>query len=156
MPPFADSIRILVLSPFYLGCLVVVPYAMYRLIRFKKISLPLGIAALLAMPVFWNGLTEIVLGGEDLNPSIGSREKLIGIYSNGDQRLKLNADGTFEARGLFPTTSGTWSNYDWNLTLSNTGLAEPRVITRNGRLCIAPFYAGVDAPMGPILKKESD
>jgi hypothetical protein len=141
---------------FYLGCVVIVLYAMYRLIRFKRISLRLGIAALLAMPVFWSALTEIVLGGEELNPWIESREQLIGVYSNGDQSLKLNADGTFEARGLFPVTSGTWSNDDWNLTLSNTDLKEPRIITRNGRLCIAPFCGGVDEPMGLILKKESE
>jgi 4-amino-4-deoxy-L-arabinose transferase-like glycosyltransferase len=141
---------------FYLGCAAVVFYAMSRLIRFKRISLRLGLAALLAMPVFWCAFTEIVLGGEELNPQIESREQLIGLYSNGDQSLKLNADGTFEARGLFSLTSGTWSNRDWSLTLSNTGLAKPRIITRNGRFCIAPFYDGVDAPIGLILKKESD
>ncbi len=141
---------------FYLGCVVVVFYAMSRLIRFKRISLRLGIAALLALPVFWSGITRLVLGGEDLNPRIESREQLIGVYSNEDQSLKLNADGTFEAKGLFPTTSGTWSNRDWSLTLNNTGLAEPRIITINGRLCIAPFYAGVDADTGLILKKEGE
>lgn len=139
---------------FYLGCIAVVFYAMYRLIRFKKISLRLGIAALLAVPVWWCVITEIVLGGEELNPWIESREQLIGVYSNGDQSLKLNADGSFEARGLFPTTSGTWSNDDWSLTLSNSGLNQPRIITINGRLCIAPYYAGVDADTGLILKKE--
>jgi len=70
--------------------------------------------------------------------------------------LTFAADGTFEAQGLFPTKSGTWSNHDWSLFLSDTGLAEPRIITINGRFCIAPFYAGVDADMGLILKKESD
>lgn len=129
---------------------------MYRLIRFRKISLPLGIAALLALPFFWNVLTEIVLGGENVNPRIDSREQLIGLYSNGDQSLKLNADGTFEAKGLFPTTSGKWSNRDWSLTLSNTGLEKPRIITINGRFCIAPFYAGVDVDTGVILRKEGD
>lgn len=141
-----------------LGLLVVVFcvvfYAVYRLIRFKKISLRLGIAALLALPIFGIVLTEIVLGGEELNPRIESREQLIGLYSNGDQSLKLNADGTFEARGLLQVTSGTWSNRDWSLTLSNTGLEKPRIITINGRLCIAPFYAGPDADTGLILKKE--
>ena len=141
---------------FYLGCMALVPYALYRLIRFKSISLPLGIAALLAMPVFWSVLTEIVLGGEDVNPLIRSREELIGVYSKGDQSLKLNEDGTFEARGLFPTTSGRWSNRDFNLTLSNTALAEPRIITVNGHLCIAPFYFEIAEETGLILKKESE
>jgi hypothetical protein len=139
-----------------LTSLIVVPYALYRLVRFRKISLRLGIVALLTLPVFWNVLTEIFLGGEDINPQIDSREQLIGLYSNGDQSLKLNADGTFEAHGLFKATSGKWSNRDWSLTLSNTGLEEPRVITVNGHFCIVPFYAGVDADMGVILRKESD
>lgn len=137
-----------------LTSLIVVPYAVYRLIRFRKISLTVGIAALLALPIFWNVLTEISLGGEDLNPPIKSREQLIGVYSKGDQSLKLNADGTFEARGLFRVTSGKWSNRDWGLTLSNTGLEEPRIITINGHFCIVPFYAGVDLDMGVILEKE--
>lgn len=139
---------------FFLGCVAVIFYALYRLIRFKRISLRLGIVALLALSGFGSVLREFILGGEDINPHIGSRTELIGVYSKGDQRIKLNADGTFEAHGLFPATSGTWSHYDWNLTLSNTGLPEPRIITINGRFCIAPFYAGVDADMGLILMKE--
>ncbi len=138
---------------FYLLCFVVIIYAMYRLIRFNRISLRLGVAALLALPICGVVLTDMVLGGEDINPHIRSREELIGVYSNGEKSLKLNADGTFEAKNLFPTKSGTWSNHDWNLFLSDTGLAEPRIITINGRFCIAPFYAGVDADMGLILKK---
>ena len=156
MPPFGEAILFLVKLPIWLGCLIVVPYAIYRLIRFKKIGLILCIAALLALPVYWNVLTEIFLGGEDINPPIDSRDQLIGLYSNGDQSLKLNADGTFEAKGLFPTTSGKWSNRNWSLTLSNTGLEKPRIITINGRFCIAPFYAGVDVDMGVILRKEGD
>jgi hypothetical protein len=134
----------------------VVAYAIYRFIRFQKVSFRLGVSALFAILVLGSVLTDMVLGGEDINPHISSSEELIGIYSNGDQSLQLNADGTFEAQGLFPTKSGTWSNHDWSLFLSNTGLAEPRIITINGRFCIAPFYAGVDADMGLILKKESD
>lgn len=138
---------------FYLLCFVVIIYAMYRLIRFNRISLRLSVAALLALPVCGGVLTDMVLGGVDINPPISSREELIGVYSNGDQSLKLNADGSFEAQGLFQTKSGTWSNHDWSLFLSDTGLAEPRIITINGRFCIAPFYAEVDADMGLILKK---
>lgn len=82
MPPFGEAILILVQLPFLLGCLIVVPYAIYRLIRFKKIGLILGIAALLTLPIYWNLLMMIFLGGEDINPPIDSREQLIGLYSN--------------------------------------------------------------------------
>ena len=157
MPPFADSIRILVLLFIFFGCLAVVICITYRFIRYRRISRGLIVIASIAMlPLSAMIIAGVIEGDIELNPWIESREQLIGVYSNGDQSLKLNADGTFEARNLFPTTSGKWSNYDWNLTLSNTGLAEPRIITRNGRLCIAPFCAGVDEPMGLLLKKESD
>lgn len=145
---------ILGIACFFLGCVAVIIYAIYRFIRFEKVSLGLGIATLLALLVVGSVLVDAVLGGVDLNPHIGSRTELIGIYSNGEKSLKLNADGTFEASGLFPTTAGTWTHSDWSLFLSNTGLVEPRIITINGRLCIAPFYGGVDADMGLILKKE--
>ena len=157
MPPFGDSIRILVLSFIFFGCSAVVIYTTYRFIRYRRISRRLIVIASIAMlPLSVMIIEGVIEGDIELNPWIESREELTGVYSNGDKSLKLNADGTFEARNLFPTTSGKWSNYDWNLTLSYTGLAKPRIITRNGRLCIAPFYAGVDAPMGLLLKKESE
>lgn len=155
--PGVPSIRILVLLFIFLGCSAVVVYTIYRFIRYGRISRPLIVIGSMAMLPLSAMIIEGVIEGDiELNPSIESRDQLIGVYSNGDQSLKLNTDGTFEAHGLFPTTSGTWSNRNWSLTLSYTGLEKPRIITRNGRLCIAPFYAGVDEPMGLLLKKESE
>ncbi len=157
MPPFGDSIRTLVLSFIFLGCSAVVIYTIYRFIRYRRISRRLILIASMAMvPLSTMIIEGVIEGAIELNPWIESREQLIGVYSNGEQSLKLNADGTFEAHNLLPTTSGTWSNRNWSLTLSNTGLAKPRIITRNGCLCIAPFYDGVDAPTGLLLKKESE
>lgn len=157
MPPFADSIRVLVLSFIFFGCSAVVIYIAYRFIRYRRISSTLIIIGSMAMlPLSAMIIAGVIEGDIELNPWIESREQLIGVYSNGDQSLKLNADGTFEAHNLLPTTSGTWSNRDWSLTLSNTGLANPRIITRNGCLCVAPFYDGVDAPTGLLLKKEGE
>jgi len=101
-------------------------------------------------------VASVIEGNIELNPDFGAREQLIGIYSNGDQSLTLNEDGTFVATGISPVTSGTWRNYDWNLTLSNTGLQNARIVTRNGHLCIAPFYGGVDGSTGILLKKENE
>lgn len=93
-------------------------------------------------------------GWIEYNPVIESSAELVGDYEGGGFALTLNADGTFVASGFSGGSSGHWSNFDWNLSLSGLGLSQPRVIARNGRLCIAPFYAGVDADHGVLLKKQ--
>jgi hypothetical protein len=92
----------------------------------------------------------------EVNPSIGSSKQLIGTYSGGSHKIILSADGTYSSTGIAELTSGIWSNRDWNLTLSNSRLREPRIITRNNVLCIAPFYNGVDSPIGTLLMKERE
>ena len=155
--PFGDSIRILGFLFIFFGSAAVIGHAIFRLIRYKKVSRPVIVIASLALVPFTAMIVSMVIEDDvELNPVIGSKEQLVGTYSSGDQSLKLMADGTFVASGLPQITSGTWSNYDWNLSLSNTDLKQPRVVTRNGLLCIAPFYAGVDEPIGILLKKESE
>jgi hypothetical protein len=146
----------LVVGCFYAVCLGIVFTAGYRLITHKTISVRLCIATILATQLLMLVLRGIFLGGEDINPHIQSREQLVGLYSHENQSLRLKADGTFEARGLFEKLSGNWSHRDWNLTLSGTGLVKSRIITHNGRLCIAPFYGGVDATRGVVLEKQDD
>lgn len=92
----------------------------------------------------------------EYNPWISPSQALVGIYQSNDQTLELRADGTYTATGFAEMKSGQWSNFDWNLHLSNCRLSEPRVITRNGHLCIAPYYHGVDPPIGPLLEKRHD
>lgn len=154
--PFGDSIRILSLSFVFFGSAAVISYAIFRLIRYQKISRRLMLIASLALVPFAATIVSGMKEGDiELNPVIESKEQLVGTYSNGNQSLSLNADETFVAKGLPLITSGTWSHYDWNLTLSNTRLRQPRIVTRNGVLCIAPSYAGVDEPIGILLKKET-
>lgn len=156
MAPFEDSIQILGQAFIFLGSAVVVCCAAYRLICYRKISRQLSIIASLAIvPISAIIVAGVIEGNIDVNPMISSKEQLIGTYRSGAHSLKLNADGTFVASGLPLITSGTWSNDDWNITLSNTSLEHPRIVTRNGLLCIAPFYSGVDGPMGILLRKES-
>jgi hypothetical protein len=99
-------------------------------------------------------IAAINRGQIEYNPMIRSSTELIGDYEGKGYSLRLNADGTFIATGFSGGDRGEWSNFDFNLTLSGLGLSRPRVITRNGRLCIAPFYAGVDSHHGVLLKKQ--
>ncbi|WP_449067060.1 hypothetical protein [Prosthecobacter sp.] len=111
-----------------------------------------GALALLMVMV----VAGIIEGDVEYNPSIKSKEQLAGTYARGRQSLTLKLDGTYTATGFVEMAAGSWSHFDWNLTLSNARLEQPRVVTRNGVLCIAPFYAGVDDPPGILLKKEDD
>ena len=154
MPPFADSIRILVCIFIFFGSAAIIGYAVYRLVRFRRIGVRLAAtASLAALP-----LAAMIVAGEmegdiELNPRITSKEQLIGTYSDSDHVITLAVDGTYTASGFESLRAGTWSNYDWNLQLSHSGLRRARVITRNKVFCIAPFYAGADAPLGILLRK---
>jgi hypothetical protein len=119
--------------------------------RSVRLRVATGVAGLILMTLVVSAIRE---GAIEYNPVIKSSDELIGDYAGGDYSLTLKADGTFVASGFSGGSTGNWSNFDWNLSLSGLGLSEPRVITRNGRLCIAPFYAGPDADHGVLLKKQ--
>lgn len=109
-----------------------------------------GFAGLVLLTLVASAIREASI---DCNPAIESSGSLVGDYAGGGYTLTLKADGTFVASGFRGGGNGNWSRFDWNLTLSGTGLSKPRVIARNGRLCIAPFYAGPDADHGVLLEK---
>jgi len=135
-------------------CAVVVGHALYLRIRKKKISRSLGIFSILAsIPLSWVMVSALIVDSIDYNPTIRTSEQLIGHYSNGQRSISLNPDGTYVASGFDHVTSGRWRNYDWNLTLTDSPFEKPRIITRNGKWCIAPFYAGPDDTMGILLER---
>ncbi len=155
MIPFGDSILALGLLLAIGGCALVVFFAIYRWLRYKRISRRLLASASAAALVLTVALVAGVMEDDiEVNPVISSAGELVGTYSNGGQAITLNADGSYVAKGLPGPLSGTWTHNDWNLSLWNPSLKSPRIVTRNGVLCIAPFYAGVDDPMGVLLKKE--
>jgi hypothetical protein len=119
--------------------------------RSVRLRITTGAAGLLLLTMV---IYAINRGQIEYNPMIRSYTELIGDYEGNGYSLRLNADGTFTATGFSGGDSGEWSNFDFNLTLSGLGLSQPRVITRNGRLCIAPFYRGVDSHHGILLKKQ--
>jgi hypothetical protein len=154
---FKELIIVLSLALIFLGLASVVGYAIYRLIRYRKIGVPLAIIASLAVLPLSIVITSAVLADDiELNPRIKSTEQLVGIYTYGAHSIALYPDGTYAAIGFTELAAGTWTHHDWNLTLSHSMLAEPRIVTRNGILCIAPHYAGVDPPMGILLEKVTD
>ena len=141
----------------FCACASFTSLAIYQRIRHKRVSLLVALVALITLlPVSLMLLAGAIEGDLEYNPWISSSQKLVGIYQANDQAITLLADGTYTSTGFAEIKSGTWSNYDWNLHLSDSRLAEPRIITRNGVLCIAPFYRGVDYSPGILLIKQSD
>ena len=133
---------------------LVAGYILYRLIRYRRLS---SLAAVTASLVFLPLCVMLAIGTAqddiELNPHIASAQQLFGTYSDDIHSITLSSDGTYVAAGVPPFTTGTWSHHDWNLTLSNASAENPRLVTCNGFLCIAPYYRDVDSPVGLLLKK---
>jgi|GEM_PF-2339375 len=152
---FGESLAILGMLGILAVCAAVIGYAVYHWARYKKLGPCLiTCAALATLPPSALVTMRLIQGNIEYNPWIESTDQLFGVYSNGDRILKLHCDGTYSSSGIKEITSGKWSHYDWNLTLTNTQLETPRIITRNGVLCVAPFYDGPDGPDGILLIKQ--
>ena len=121
--------------------------------RFSKSRVTVAILALMPLIVFTSSF--IRRGQFDYNPSSPSIEKISGLYSNQEQEILLKADGTYTSSSIDGLAeSGTWTNFDWNLTFENSELTQPRWVLRNGEPGIFPFYSGVDGPDGVFLQKQ--
>ena len=152
-----ESIFLLAFLGALFVCGLIVAVALYRIARHRPIGPVLRVLAVIASTPFVGLLYSFIFGDEiEYNPHIHSPEHLVGTYRNNDHVIVLNQDRTYSAFGVSGLRSGTWSSEDWNLTLTNSTLKEPRVITRNSVLCIAPYYDGVDAPPGELLAKTEE
>jgi hypothetical protein len=152
---FGESVFGLALLGVIAALLAVIGRYVHVRLRARKPSVRLRVASGVAGSILVTLIVAAIReGSTEYNPVIKSSRELVGDYEGGGYALTLKADGTFVASGFSGGSSGRWSNFDWNLSLSGLGLSKPRVITRNGRLCIAPFYAGVDADHGVLLKKQ--
>jgi hypothetical protein len=148
--PFPFSLLVLA---YLVGCIGIVCYVAYCLLRYQTLSGRTAVGALITLlPAYILIVSGIAADEIDLNPLIKSRHQLIGTYSFGGQSLTLKADGTFTSTGLFSTASGTWTLGTFTLNLSGSAIS-PRIVTCNGDFCIAPYYDDVDAPIGLLLKK---
>lgn len=93
----------------------------------------------------------------EYNPNGVTPNRIVGHYSKGDLWLSLNGDGTYASSSIEGLAeSGAWSNFDWNLTFSDSQLEQPRWITKSGRPFILPYYSGPDGSDGLALKKERE
>jgi hypothetical protein len=60
---------------------------------------------------------------------------------------------SYSSAGMSALGSGIWSQNDWQIQLSGSTQAEPRIVRCNGILCLVPDYRGVDAPLGVLLRR---
>jgi hypothetical protein len=141
-----------VVAYFLVGLLMTV-YTVYRLLRFGTLSLQLsGCALVTVLPLIVLLVSGLFADSIDENPHVQSKEQLFGTYSSDHFRLTLNSDGTFTASGLASASQGTWHHRGFHFTLDDTGL-EPRLISCNGLICIAPFYNVNGGDIGVLLKR---
>jgi hypothetical protein len=150
-----ESLSILFMLLVVAVCCVILVVQMFRLILRKKLSAGGWITACIAfVPIAFVAGSAILNAGTEYNPTDATPGRITGHYTNGDSSLTLRADGTYTASNLKGVTAGTWSNFDWNLTLSGSTLEQPRWITKRGRPAILPYYSGADGSDGLLLKKQ--
>ncbi len=136
-------------------CGVILVVQMFQLILRKKLSTRGWITACIAfLPIVFVAGSSIFSAGTEYNPTDATPRRIAGHYTNGDSALTLRADGTYTATNLKGLTSGTWSNFDWNLTFSGSTLEQSRWITKHGKPAILPYYSGADGSDGLALKKQ--
>jgi len=154
---FVESIAIVGLLGIFVVCGSVIACALYRLISNRKLTRTWLLATVAAfLPFFAFMALSIITGDIEYNPTIATKEELIGVYTKGEYSITLSSDGSYTAKGFGGKLSGAWINLDWNLTLSDSPLERPRIVTRNGIFCIAPFYSGADETIGILLEKQSE
>jgi len=152
---FGESISILAVLGTLLAAAVILCTLTWILITRKRLPLAGWFAGLLALlPILFVVGSSLIQGSREYNPADTSKDRLVGIYSNGDLEIDLRSDGTYTSKGVIGLTSGTWSNDDWNLSFKGSSLDQPRWITRNGVPAILPFYSGADGSDGPLLTKK--
>lgn len=152
---FGESLTILAMLVIMAVSLCAVGLYLYLCAISQARGIRLRVAAGVAGFLLLAQVIFVILRGDiEYNPMIRSSAELVGEYVGGIYLLKLHSDGTYTATGFQSGESGEWSNFDFNLTLTGLQLSQPRIITRNGTICIAPFYAGVDLHHGVLLKKQ--
>lgn len=126
----------------------------YCLLRSRPVSRRTCIGASLSLLGLVGYFAQVFyFSSYEFNPFFETTD-LVGSYEKGRYALELRADGTYTASGFKGRPSGEWTHHDFNLFFSGLELDRPRVIRRGGTLCIAPFYAGVDAHHGVLLRPE--
>ena len=137
-----------------MGCLGILGFSCWRLVKIKQLSPARWVITILALVPVVSIVSAMLLDvGTDYNPGDASLSKIAGTYANGDSTLVLRFDGTYTSQNLKDINSGTWSHFDWNLTLSDASFNNPRWIKWRGTPAILPYYKGPDGDDGLILVK---
>ena len=112
-----------------------------------------GVVALI--PIVLALRTAIVGSNTNYDPNNATPDQIAGLYTKGNASLSLSRDGTYTSKNMKGLAeSGTWSNFDWNLSFTKSDLEQPRWITRHGKPIILPYYSGPDGSDGIALKKQ--
>lgn len=152
-----------------LGCVIIILYAMGRLLCGRKLGPRLMmVTGLAAVPVA--AVIALTSRPDPINEKASdlSREDIIGIYIDSENHcslnLNLNADGTFTSHGLPEPTEGTWlrrtEGFTFTVTLvltnETTRRREIPFIRRNGTLYLAPEYdePSMREDIGVLLEKQ--
>ncbi|RYD68624.1 MAG: hypothetical protein EOP83_00495 [Verrucomicrobiaceae bacterium] len=152
-----ESLHLLILLLVVAVSFVILAVQAFRLWLRKRLSRTGWIVAGIALlPIAGLIAMEVKNGGMEYNPSGATLERIAGLYVNGNASLILRKDGTYSSSNLDGLTSGTWSHFDWNLTLSGSNLKQPRWITRRGSPAVLPYYSGPDGSDGLLLRKQSE
>ena len=105
-------------------CSVILAVHSFRCAARKRLSrsgwIAAGISLLPAVGVIGAMVGQI---GTEYNPSDASLQRIAGHYSNGDKSPDFRRTGTYSSSNLTGLGSGTWTNFDWNLTFSGSSVA---------------------------------
>ena len=153
-----ESLSILALLLLLVVCSVVLLLLFFRFVTRKRLSRRCWILGFVALLPITGVICEGILNANtEYNPSNASVQRIAGHYSNGEASLILRKDGSYSSRNLEDLGSGTWSNFDWILTFSDSSLEQPRWIIRRGKPAILPYYSGADGSDGlALIKQESE
>jgi hypothetical protein len=85
--------------------------------RSRRVRLTGGIFALALTGMGFVYFVALDMLEPEWNPLIANDSEIAGVWTEGNERLELSADGHY-AYGTPPTVkTGTWVRDDWNLTL---------------------------------------
>jgi hypothetical protein len=152
-----ESLFYLVASAVVAICLGILGFSCWRFVRSKRLSPARWVMTILAVIPVAIFVGAMMFDSEtNYNPGDASLQKIAGTYANGEASLVLRLDGTYSSQNLKDIGSGTWSHFDWNLTLRGSSLEKPRWIKWRGTPAILPYYKGAGGDDGLILVKQGE
>ena len=152
---FGEAIAALGLLGVLGACVAVIMFCIYRVCKKKRLTGVMKIGGALAfVPFLILFASSLHDGDREYNPLGMTLDEISGVYIRRDMKITLNKDGTYSSENVVGLSSGTWSNFDWNLSFEPSDLSEARWITRNGIPAILPHYSSMYDSDGVLLTKQ--